>query len=57
MNNVDGPIISPSEIVNIACGESQIPVSFTLETNWEAFAFSKDYSTKEATLIRKEKFQ
>ena len=57
MNNVDGPIISPSEIVNIARGESQIPVSFTLETNWEAFAFSKDYSTKEATLIRKEKFQ
>ena len=33
---VDGSNISPSEIVNIAPGEGQIPVSFTSEPNWEA---------------------
>ena len=43
--NVDGPNISPSEIVNIASGEGQIPVSLTFEPNWEALAFPKDYST------------
>ena len=45
MYNVDGPNISPSEIVNIAPGEGQIPVSFTLEPNWEVLVFPKDYST------------
>ena len=32
MYNVDGPIISPSEFVNIPPEEGQIPVSFTSET-------------------------
>ena len=41
--NVDGPNIC-IEIVNIAPGEGQIPVSFTSEPNWEARAFPKDYS-------------
>ena len=36
---------SPNEIVNIAAGEGEIPVSFTSEPNWEASAFPKDYST------------
>ena len=45
MYNVHGANISPSEIVNIALGECQISVSFTLEPNWEALAFPKDYST------------
>ena len=45
MYNVDGPNISPNEIVNIAPGEGEIPVSFTSEPNWEALAFPKDYST------------
>ena len=36
---------SPNEIVNIAPGEGQIPVSFTSEPNWGALAFPKDYST------------
>ena len=45
MYNGDGPNISPSEIVNIAPGQGQIPVSFTSEPNWEALAFPKDYST------------
>ena len=44
MCNVDGPNISPSEIVNIAPGEGQVPVCFTSEPNWEAPAFPKDYS-------------
>ena len=45
MYNVDGPNISPNEIVNIVPREGQIPVSFTSEPNWEAFTFSKDSST------------
>ena len=45
MHNIDGPNTSSSEIVNIAPGEGQIPVSFTSEPNWEAFAFPKEYST------------
>ena len=45
MYNVDGPNISPSEIDYIALGEGQIPVSLTLEPNWETLAFPKDYST------------
>ena len=45
MYNVDGPNISPSEIVNIAPAEGQIPVSFTSEPSWEALAFPKDYFT------------
>ena len=44
--NIDGPIISGSEIVNVAPGEGQILVSFTLEPNWESLAFPKDYSTE-----------
>ena len=46
MYNVDGPNISPNEIVNIATGEGQTPVSFTSEPNWKAPAFPKDYSTE-----------
>ena len=45
MYNVDGPNISPNEIVNLAPREGQIPVSFTSEPNWEALTFSKDSST------------
>ena len=44
MYNVDGPNISPSEIVNIVPREGQIPVSFTSKPNWEALAFPKDYA-------------
>ena len=43
--HVDGPHISPSEIVNIEHGESQILLSFTSEPNWEALGFPKDYYT------------
>ena len=42
MYNVNGPNISPNEIVNIAPGEGQIPVSITLEPNQEALAIPKD---------------
>ena len=41
MHNIDGSNISPSEIVNIAPGEGQIPVSFTSEPDWEALSFPK----------------
>ena len=39
MHNIDGPNVSSSEIVNIAPGKGQIPVSFTSEPIWEALAF------------------
>ena len=42
---VDGPNTSPIEIINIAPGEVQIPVSFTSEPHKEALAFPQDYST------------
>ena len=42
---------SPSEIINIAPGEGQIPVSFTSKLSWEVLA------QEETTLIRKEKSQ
>ena len=37
--------IYPSEIVQVALGECQIPLSFTSEPNWEALTFPKDYSS------------
>ena len=49
--NVDGSNISPSEIINIAPGEGQIPVSFTSKLSWEVLA------QEETTSIRKEKSQ
>ena len=45
MHNIEGPYISSREIVNIALGEGEIPISFTSEPNWEALAFPKEYST------------
>ena len=45
LHNIDGPNISPDQVVNIAPGEGQIPVSVTSEPDWEALAFPKDYST------------
>ena len=42
---------SPSEIVGIASGEGQIPVSFTSGPNWEALAFPS--LQEETTLTRK----
>ena len=57
MYSVNGPNISPSEIINIAPGEGQIPVSLTLEPNWEALAFLKTIQQEETTLMRKEKSQ
>lgn len=41
MHNVHGPNISSADTVNLTTGESQIPVSFTSEPNWEALAFPK----------------
>ena len=49
---IDGLNISSSEIVNIAPGEGQLPVSFTSEPNWEALLFPKEYSTGIIILMR-----
>ena len=54
MYNIDGPNLSASEIVNIAPGEGQIPVSFTSKPNWEALA---RLPQEETTLMRNKKFQ
>ena len=35
LNNVDGPIISSNEVVNIALCENEIPVSFYSEPDWK----------------------
>ena len=40
MYNIDG-----SNIVKFKFTQGQISVSFNLEPNWEALAFTKDYST------------
>ena len=42
MLNGHGPNISVSDMVNIAPGECQIPVSFTSEPNLKALAFLKE---------------
>ena len=52
MYNIDGTNLSSSEVVNIAPGEGQIPVSFTSEPNWEVLAFPKDYSTQRNQYIQ-----
>ena len=44
MYNVDGANISPRDIVNIASGEGQIPISF-LNLIGKHLTFLKDYST------------
>ena len=41
MHKINGPNISANEIVNIAPGKGQIPVSFTSEPNWESLSFVK----------------
>ena len=33
LNNTEGPLVSPAQVLNIAPGEGQIPVSFTIEPN------------------------
>ena len=45
MHNVDGPNIDPSQVINIAPAEGQIPVSFINEPDCEALAFPKHFST------------
>lgn len=41
----DGPCVSQNQIVNIAPGEENIPVSFSWEPNWEALTFPKEYAS------------
>ena len=43
LHEKDGPSISANQVLNIAPGEGQIPVSFTTEPKWEALAFPKDF--------------
>ena len=33
LNNTEGPSVSPAQVLKIAPGEGQIPVSFTIEPN------------------------
>ena len=43
LHNIEGPSVSPAQVLNIAPGESQIPDSFTTKPNWEPLAFPKDF--------------
>ena len=44
LHSNDGPTITSEQILNLAPGEHQIPVSTYSEPNWEALAFVKHYS-------------
>ena len=44
MYNIEGPNVSADDLINIAPGEGNIPVSFTSEPNWEALCFVKEYA-------------
>ena len=56
LHNIDGPNISAEDVVNIAPGEGQIPVSVSSEPDWEALAFPKDYSTGKNHFNEKRQF-
>ena len=43
LHNIDGMSVRPGEILNIAPGEGQIPVSFTSEPDWEPLAYPKEF--------------
>ena len=45
MHEKDGPSISVNQVVNVAPGEGQIPVSFKSEPDWEALCYIKEYPT------------
>ncbi|GAB1600976.1 hypothetical protein Ahia01_000375800, partial [Argonauta hians] len=45
MSNVTGPALSTSDVINVAPGEGQIPISIENEPDWEALAFPKEFST------------
>lgn len=57
MHKIDESNITPCEITNTAHGEGPIPVSFTLEFNWEALTFSKVYSRRKSHFNEDRKFQ
>ena len=42
LHNIEGPSVSRAQVLNIAPGEAQIPVSFATERNCEALAFPKN---------------
>ena len=42
MYDKEGPNLSAEELINIAPGEGNIPVSFTSEPNWEALCLVKE---------------
>lgn len=43
LHDINGTNVRPGEVLNIAPGENQIPVSFTQEPDWEALAFVKEF--------------
>ena len=57
MYNVDGPNLSPNEIVNIAPGEGRIPVSLLWNLIGKHLHFLKTIPQEKTFLMRKEKPQ
>ena len=43
LHNIEGPSLSPAQVLSIAPREGQIPASVTTDPNWEALAFRKDF--------------
>ena len=43
LHNVNGSTVNQGDVLNIAPGEGQIPVSFTQEPDWEPLAFVKEF--------------
>ena len=54
LHNTDVPAIGVEQILNIAPGDGQIPVSVFTEPNWEARAFVKQFSEGTFNLTLKE---
>ena len=45
LHEIDRPSVSQNQIINVALGEGNIPVSFSSEPNREALAFPEEYAT------------
>ena len=54
VHEIDGPSISQNQIIHIAPGEGNIPVSFSSESDWETLAFPKEYATGKIVLLKEE---
>ena len=55
LHEIDGPSVLQNQIINIAPGEGNIPVSFSSEPSWEAFFFQRNTHLAKVISVRPEK--